>query len=122
MSVKSKAVEEAKNSWVREIRSVRQSYCLTRPEFASLLGRSDRTLAKWESGEREPGRDDRRRYEELRRLHEGLGTIMRVAAIRPWLEKANSAFGGQVPLDLIRNGKIDLIWQMIFQLQSSPSL
>lgn len=108
--------------WVSEIRAVREGYGLNRPDFASLLGYSDRTLAKWEGGEREPDRDAQRRYEELRRLHEGLGTIMRPDGIAAWFQRRNQAFDGQAPLDLIRQGKMDIIWQMIFHLQSSPSL
>ncbi|HEX5032161.1 MAG TPA: hypothetical protein VFX78_11980 [Candidatus Eisenbacteria bacterium] len=58
----------------------------------------------------------------MRRLHQSLGTIMRADSIPAWFQRNNKAFSGQAPLDLIRQGKMDLIWQMIFQLQSSPSL
>lgn len=108
--------------WVSEIRAIRENYDLNRPDFASLLGCSDRTLAKWEGGKEEPGRVAQRRYEELRRLHEGLATIMKIEAIPVWLRKKNAAFENQAPLDVIRQGRNDLLWQMIFHLQSSPSL
>ena len=113
---------EAKAPWVSGILAVRQAYGLNRSDFATLLEYSERRVADWETGKVEPGSDVERRYEELRRLHDGLSTIIRPKSISAWLAKENPAFGGRAPMELIRQGKNDLLWQMIFQLRASPSL
>lgn len=107
--------------WVSDVLDVRRSFELTRAEFAPLLGYSERTLASWEVGEKRPKQEVMRRYEELRRLHQGLGSIMREQSIPVWLKHGNPAFGNRPPLELIREGRSDQLWQVIFQLQSSPA-
>ena len=58
---------------------------------------------------------------ELDRLQRGPGKVVRSQAIGRWLTKPNKAFDGDAPADLIAKGKVDLLWQMIFELRSGGS-
>lgn len=59
-----------------------------------------------------------RRFEELRRLQEGLARVMKPNFIPQWLHIPNEAFDGLKPLAVIERGQIDRIWRMIFYLES----
>jgi hypothetical protein len=55
---------------------------------------------------------------ELEKLREELSKVVRPASIEKWLTTPNPAFDGDAPADLIATGKVDLPWQMIFELRS----
>ena len=59
-----------------------------------------------------------RRFEELRRLQEGLVRVMKPAFIPQWLHTPNEAFDGLKPWEVIERGQIDRIWRMISYLES----
>jgi hypothetical protein len=39
-------------------------------------------------------------------------------AIAAWLDTPNSAFAGLKPLEVIKRGEVDRLWQMLFYLES----
>ena len=62
-----------------------------------------------------------RHVTELDRLRRDLSKVVRSQAIGRWLTEPNDAFDGNAPADLIAKGKVDLLWQMIFELRSGVS-
>lgn len=100
---------------------IRQELGLTRSDFARMTGYSERSIASWESG-REPSARGLQRLNEVDRLRDALGEIMKPDHIAAWLQTPNDAFGGLKPLEVIERGESDRIWRMIYYLESgTPS-
>ena len=98
-----------------DVRVLRRAFGLNRPEFGRLLGYSERMLAMWETDGRKPDAVARRRYHELRRLFEELSRIIRPKHIPEWLDTPNRSFRGLKPVEVIERGRIDRLWQMIYE-------
>lgn len=98
-----------------DVRVLRRAFGLNRPEFGRLLGYSERMLAMWETDGRKPDAVARRRYHELQRLFEELSRIIRPKHIPEWLDTPNRSFKGLKPVEVIERGRIDWLWQMIYE-------
>jgi transcriptional regulator with XRE-family HTH domain len=98
-----------------DVRILRRAFGLNRPEFGRLLGYSERMLAMWETDERKPDAVARRRYQELQRLFEELSRIIRPKRVPEWLDTPNRSFKGLKPVEVIERGRIDWLWQMIYE-------
>jgi transcriptional regulator with XRE-family HTH domain len=96
---------------------VRVGFGQSREKFGRLTGFSVRALAGWESGERKPGPQARRRFAELSRLLDALSGTVRREAIPPWMETPNPAFDGLKPIEIIERGQIDRLWRMVYELE-----
>lgn len=99
------------------IQSLRRKLGLTQKVMSRLIGVTERTLIDLEGG-REPSETVRRRTTELQRLTRELLQVMRSEPLAAWLTRPNTAFDGDIPADLIAQGKVDLVWKMIFELRS----
>ena len=85
--------------------------------FARMMSISERSLAKFEKGQ--PLSDaTQRQLTETTRLHEALAKVMQPKAIGRWFQEPNPAFDGLKPLEVIERGQIDLLWAMIYDLES----
>lgn len=103
------------------VRRLRNKFDLTQPKFARVLGISQRRLADLEAGQT-PSESIHRRITEADRLRSALGKLVKNQAIGPWMDQPNKAFGGRRPIQVIEDGQIDLLWAMIYQIQSgNPS-
>jgi transcriptional regulator with XRE-family HTH domain len=98
-----------------DVRVLRRAFGLNRPEFGRLLGYSERMLAMWETDGGRPNAVARRRYHELQRLFEELSRIIRPKHIPEWLDTPNRSFKGLKPVEVIERGRIDWLWQMIYE-------
>ena len=98
-----------------DVRVLRRAFGLNRPEFGRLLGYSERMLAMWETDGGRPNAVARRRYHELQRLFEELSRIIRPKHIPEWLDTPNPSFKGLKPVEVIERGRIDWLWQMIYE-------
>ena len=85
-----------------------------------MLGVTERTVIDLEAG-RPLSEGIGRRVTELDRLMRQLGKVVRLKSIGRWLLEPNDAFDDDAPADLIAKGKVDLLWQMIFELRSGVS-
>jgi len=83
-----------------------------------LSGASERSLAEWESGRKEPGEAARRRLEELQRLHAALAGVLQEGSLPQWVSAPNPGFGGLKPLEVVERAETDRLWRMIFRLES----
>jgi hypothetical protein len=82
-----------------------------------MLGVSIRTLAALEAGA-DPREAVQRRRVELDRLSAALSEVLDPNAIGAWLLRANVAFGGSRPLELVVRGEVDRLWAMVYELRA----
>jgi DNA-binding XRE family transcriptional regulator len=99
------------------IEVLRQKLGVTQKVLARILGVTERTVVDLEAG-RPLSEGIGRRVTELSRLQRELGKVVQSKAIGRWFIEPNDAFDGDAPADLIAKGKVDLLWQMIFELRS----
>lgn len=99
---------------------LRHKLGVTQKLMARLLGITERTVADLERG-RELSDAIARRTTELERLQRALAKVVRPQAIGNWLTRPSDAFDGDAPADLVAAGKVDLLWQMVFNLRSGIS-
>jgi len=92
----------------------------TQKVLARLMGMTERTMISLENGA-ELSDAASRRVTELERLARELAKVVKPTAIGSGLPRPNHAFDSDVPADLIAGGKIDLIWQMIYELRSGSA-
>jgi len=102
------------------VESLRQKLNVTQKVFARILGVTERTVIDLEGG-RPLSEGIGRRVTELDRLQRDLSKVVRSQSIGQWLLEPNDAFDGDAPADLIAKGKVDLLWQMIFELRSGTA-
>ncbi len=92
--------------WRREVK-------ISRPDYATISGCSTRTLATIESKNR-LSLEKVRKVNEARRLILGLSEIMESDNVGAWLKQPNEWFDGNTPLEAIKAGKADKLWELIF--------
>jgi len=102
---------------ITRIESLRDKLGITQKTMARLVGVTERTVIDLENG-RKASEAVARRLTELERLFKSLSKVVRARAISNWLSESNQAFAGDSPIDIIAAGKVDLLWQMIFQLRA----
>ncbi len=99
------------------VRGFCHSFGVTQDSFTRLSGFSPRAVAHWASG-KIPRNSAQKQLNELVRLFAALSELVEAQAIGQWLKRANSAFDGSTPLQVIERGETDRIWRMIWELQS----
>jgi len=102
---------------VNRASQLRQRLDVTQKTMARLLGVTERTVIELEGGKR-ISEGVQRRLTEIDRLRRQLDRVVQAGTIGAWLAEPNDAFDGDAPADLIANGKVDLLWKMVFMLQS----
>jgi len=85
-----------------------------------MTGFSLRALAEWSAG-KIPSEPAKRRLHEIRRLLDSLAEVVKPEAIAPWLRERNPAFSNMTPTQVIEVGKIDRLWQMVYQMSSDTA-
>jgi DNA-binding XRE family transcriptional regulator len=105
---------------LNRIERLRERLEMTQKVLARLLSVTERRLISLEHGE-DLSDAVARRVTEIERLVRDLSKVIKPSAIGPWLTRPNDAFDGDVPADLIASGKVDLIWQMIYELRSGSA-
>lgn len=100
---------------------LRQRFGVTQKVMARLLGLSERHLIDLETGRREPSAATERDITQLQRLLKRLSTVVKPATIGPWMTRPNDAFDGDTPAALIESGKVDLLYDMVYDLRSGTA-
>ena len=95
----------------------RREQGISRELFAKMSDFSERTLASYEKKPKLPKKIERPVTETVRLLRALTELAGDDAGLKDWLLKPNPAFGKKTPLSLVRNGKSDRLWEMIFQLR-----
>jgi len=100
------------------VASLREALEMPRSKFARLLGRTERAIIDWESGNAHPQGLSQQRIHELERLTEALRGLFDAKSLGSWFDAPNPAFGGLKPIEVIERGETDRLWQMIFELRA----
>jgi len=95
----------------------RRDLHITRVTYAALSGCSERTLATMEKRPR-LSIDKLRHIQEAKRLITALGEIMEPLQISSWLHQRNEWFGKATPMEVIEQGKIDQLWELIYHTRN----
>jgi hypothetical protein len=100
-----------------EVNAFCRVYGVKREQISRMTGFSPRTVAGWAAGQ-SLTTASRQKIRELKRLFETMGKTIRPKFIGPWLMESNPAFDGQLPIQLIERGEVDVLWRMIYDLGS----
>ncbi|MCC5789801.1 MAG: DUF2384 domain-containing protein [Opitutales bacterium] len=90
---------------------------ISRKLFAQLADCSERKLATYEVAPKLPPKVKRPVMETVRLLQALRELTGEDAKLKKWLDTPNPAFGQKTPLELIRNGESDLLWEMVYQIR-----
>jgi len=90
---------------------------MPRRTFGRIVNVAERTIANVEAG------DDsieklKRPYNEVYRLCEALSEVVDPSCLGKWFQTPNDSFDGLTPIELIQQGDIDQLWNMVFELQT----
>ena len=78
---------------------------------------AERTIADVESGGDSINKL-KRPYNEVYKLCEALSDVVDPACLGEWFQTPNDSFDGLTPIELIEQGDIDQLWNMVFELQT----
>lgn len=117
-----RARSRARKAAPTPLANLRARLGLPRPVFSRLLGFSERAVADWESGKKEPSAAAARQVEQLRRLHAQLARLMDADAIGPWLVAPNEMLGGLKPIEVVERGEGDRLWHLLYLLESGTPI
>lgn len=56
--------------------------------------------------------------DHIDRLFDELEKFIASEDIGPWLKEPNPAFDGSTPLQVVERGETDLVWRMLYELES----
>ena len=90
---------------------------MARPTFGKIVNVAERTIADVESGG-ESINKLKRPYNEVYKLCEALSEVVDPACLGEWFQTPNDSFDGLTPIELIEQGDIDQLWNMVFELQT----
>lgn len=96
----------------KSIKELRKTVKLTQPKFAKLSNNSRETLITFEKSGR-ISKGAKRGITEAVQLLQALSEIMEPRNISSWLTTTNPNFRNKSPLDLIEEGRVDIIWSII---------
>lgn len=83
---------------------------ISKGDLALALDASERTVARWKTGETFPQHESRARLEALLKLSERLrGAFVDDAAVAVWLHAPSGYFGGLAPIDAMLRGRFDAV-------------
>ena len=85
--------------------------------FGRVVNVSESTIAKVEL-QAEQVEKLRRPYNEIYRLVEALGEVVKPRELGAWFQTPNDAFGALKPLEVIERGDVHRVWEMIYRLRS----
>jgi hypothetical protein len=99
-----------------DVRGLRQGYELNQTEFAQMGAMALRTLQGWESGQSEPTGTHLKTLREFAKLLDALQRYWEPGTLGGWMRTPNQLWASHRPLDLIRDGHIDMVWRLVYAL------
>lgn len=90
---------------------------MARPTFGKIVNVAERTIADVESGGDSINKL-KRPYNEVYKLCDALSEVVDPACLGEWFQTPNNSFDGLTPIELIEQGDIDQLWNMVFELQT----
>jgi transcriptional regulator with XRE-family HTH domain len=93
---------------------------LTVSEIGGITNVSERSVHNWASGKSRPEGEARDRLLELKYVIEGLAEIYEDEGIEIWLHSRQRSLGGRSPLELLREGRFDVVLEAVDRLAGGP--
>jgi uncharacterized protein (DUF2384 family) len=110
----------ASTAIARKLSAIRDKSTLSSSDIATVTGAQPETVSKWNQSKAAPRPDAQRRLLDLEYIVDLLSDLYQQPdEIRLWLFSRQKLLGGQVPLDLIRDGKTEDVIAVIDQLRDS---
>ena len=104
----------------RKLSTIREKSTLSSIDIADVTGAQPETVSKWNQSKAAPRPDAQRRLLDLEYIVDLLSDLYdQPDEIRIWLFSRQKLLGGQIPLDLIRDGRTEDVIAVIDQLRDS---
>lgn len=98
------------------VRDVRNNG-LTSTEVAEITGVKERQVQNWAAGTSRPAPDSRYRLLEIHYIVDQLKEVYTPEGVEIWLHGRNRTLGGQLPIDLLRDGQFETVRLAVERLQ-----
>ncbi len=95
------------------LKALRHETHINQQRFATLSGNSRETLINFERRKKKISESAKRRIKEAACLILALSEIMDATSIAKWLEEPNPGLREKSPMQLIKEGRVDIIWGII---------
>ena len=99
----------------------RRQIGITRPVYAKISHCSERTLATIES-KKKLTLSKERKLNETHRLLLALCEIMEPKLVKNWLREPNEWLDDNTPMQIIEQGKMDKLWELVYHTRSNGYL
>jgi transcriptional regulator with XRE-family HTH domain len=104
----------------RKLTVIREKSTLSSADIASVTGAQPETVSKWNQSKAMPRPDAQRRLLDLEYIVDLLSDLYEQPdEIKVWLFSRQKLLGGQIPLDLIHDGKTEDVITVLDQLRDS---
>jgi uncharacterized protein (DUF2384 family) len=106
---------------LRYVEAAHDALGLTYRQIAAAIGADESTLHRWRSGESEPRSVFRSRMDALHEFQQELLDAVSPRAAREWLRTPVPALDGRRPLDLLEEGRIELLTRLLMRINLGTS-
>lgn len=106
---------------LRYVEAAHDALALTYRQIAAAVGADESTLHRWRSGESDPRSVFRSRMDALHEFQQELLDTVSPRAAREWLRTPVPALDGRRPLDLLEEGRIELLTRLLMRINLGTS-
>lgn len=103
----------------KKLESIRKNGGMRLVDVANILGARPETVSRWNQGKAFPHSSTERQLLELEWVVEQLAGLYEPKEARLWLFSRQKGLAGRIPAELIAEGKIDEVLEIIGQLRDS---
>lgn len=107
------------NAIARKLDSIQEKGAMRSVDVANLLGARPETVSRWNQGKAFPRPDAQKNLLALEYIVDELSDIYEPKEARLWLFSRQKLLGGSSPADLIQEGKVDEVIDVIERLKAS---
>ena len=105
------------NAIARKLESIQEKGAMRSIDVANLLGARPETVSRWNQGKAFPRPDAQRNLLSLEYIIDQLSDMYEPREARLWLFSRQKLFGGTSPANLIQEGKIDEVIEVVERLR-----
>ena len=103
----------------RKLESIREKGAMKHIEVANLLGTRPETVSRWNQGRAYPHPGTEKTLLELEYIVDQLSDFYEPGEARHWIFAPQKLLEGSSPAQLIREGRIDEVMQLVNQLRDA---
>lgn len=107
------------NAIARKLESIRVKGGMKSVDVANVLGLRPETVSRWNQGKAFPQPDTERLLLELEYIIDELSDFYQPEEARLWLFSRQKLLGGQIPAELIQQGRTEEVRGLVAQLRDS---